>query len=264
MNARLYDPFLGRFLSADPYVYESEALLGYNRYVYALNNPLRYTDPNGEFFVDFHIGEDGFRFAIGLYCFAISFGGDWAGNLNAYALLGFEVTKASFKATAGLKFGINYSVSTGKKSFFASAEASVKFGDKFTASLSALYSITDKSFTSSANVKLGLGKVSLNGKVGWSTKTKWDYDGTVAFDTTKEIKNTKSNTDSSTLAKESKGKTKWSFSTLNNLVSGIPKPKGETLKAVPSPVYYTHNVFFNDRVNRITPLNNRSIGGVIF
>lgn len=264
MNARLYDPLLGRFLSADPYVYESEALLGYNRYVYALNNPLRYTDPNGEFFVDFHIGEDGYRFAIGLYCFAISFGGDWAGNLNAYALLGFEVTKASFKATAGLKFGINYSVSTGKKSFFASAEASVKFGDKFTASLSALYSITDKSFTSSANVKLGLGKVSLNGKVGWSTKTKWDYDGTVAFDTTKEIKNTKSNTDSSTLAKESKGKTKWSFSTLNNLVSGIPKPKGETLKAVPSPVYYTHNVFFNDRVNRITPLNNRSIGGVIF
>jgi RHS repeat-associated protein len=50
MNARLYDPVLGRFLSPDPFV--QDPLLGqnFNRYTYALNNPLRYTDPNGEFF----------------------------------------------------------------------------------------------------------------------------------------------------------------------------------------------------------------------
>lgn len=50
MNARLYDPRLGRFLSADPYVQMPDFSQSFNRYSYALNNPLKYTDPNGEFF----------------------------------------------------------------------------------------------------------------------------------------------------------------------------------------------------------------------
>lgn len=49
MNARLYDPLLGRFLSPDPYVQASEFTQNFNRYSYALNNPLRYTDVTGEF-----------------------------------------------------------------------------------------------------------------------------------------------------------------------------------------------------------------------
>ena len=48
MNARLYDPVLGRFLSPDPYVQMPDFSQSFNRYSYALNNPLRYTDPNGE------------------------------------------------------------------------------------------------------------------------------------------------------------------------------------------------------------------------
>ena len=51
MNARLYDPALGRFLSPDPYVQSPEMTQNFNRYSYALNNPLKYTDPNGEFFL---------------------------------------------------------------------------------------------------------------------------------------------------------------------------------------------------------------------
>lgn len=50
MNARLYDPVLGRFLSPDPFVQASDLSQNYNRYSYALNNPLRYTDPSGKFF----------------------------------------------------------------------------------------------------------------------------------------------------------------------------------------------------------------------
>ena len=49
-NARLYDPVLGRFLSPDPYVQAPDNTQNYNRYSYALNNPLAYTDPDGEFF----------------------------------------------------------------------------------------------------------------------------------------------------------------------------------------------------------------------
>jgi len=47
MNGRIYDPLLGRFLSPDPFVQQPWNLQNYNRYSYALNNPLRYTDPSG-------------------------------------------------------------------------------------------------------------------------------------------------------------------------------------------------------------------------
>ncbi|GHT62536.1 hypothetical protein AGMMS50239_16120 [Bacteroidia bacterium] len=49
MNARLYDPAVGRFLSPDPYVQALGFSQSYNRYAYCLNNPLKYTDENGEF-----------------------------------------------------------------------------------------------------------------------------------------------------------------------------------------------------------------------
>lgn len=56
MNARLYDPLVGRFLSPDPYVQSPDFSQSFNRYNYALNNPLKYTDPNGEFIVPFLAG----------------------------------------------------------------------------------------------------------------------------------------------------------------------------------------------------------------
>lgn len=49
MNARLYDPVLGRMLSPDPYVQDTESTQNFNRYSYALNNPMKFSDPDGEF-----------------------------------------------------------------------------------------------------------------------------------------------------------------------------------------------------------------------
>jgi len=48
MNGRTYDPWLGRMLQPDNYVQAAGYLQNYNRYSYALNNPLRYDDPTGE------------------------------------------------------------------------------------------------------------------------------------------------------------------------------------------------------------------------
>ncbi len=48
-DARLYDPVIGRFISADtvvPVVFNPQAL---NRYTYCLNNPLIYVDPTGHY-----------------------------------------------------------------------------------------------------------------------------------------------------------------------------------------------------------------------
>jgi RHS repeat-associated protein len=50
MNGRVYDPELGRFLSADPFVQDMSDLQSWNRYSYVLNNPLSFTDPSGFFF----------------------------------------------------------------------------------------------------------------------------------------------------------------------------------------------------------------------
>lgn len=47
MNGRLYDPVVGRFLSADPVIQDPENTQSYNRYSYCLNNPLKYIDPSG-------------------------------------------------------------------------------------------------------------------------------------------------------------------------------------------------------------------------
>ncbi len=52
MNGRMYDPFLGRMLSADNFVQDKMGSQGFNRYAYVSNNPLKYTDPTGEFIVE--------------------------------------------------------------------------------------------------------------------------------------------------------------------------------------------------------------------
>ncbi|MFZ5942320.1 MAG: RHS repeat-associated core domain-containing protein [Bacteroidota bacterium] len=51
MSGRVYDPVLGRFLSPDPYIQVPEFPWGFNRYSYCLNNPLVYTDPDGDCFL---------------------------------------------------------------------------------------------------------------------------------------------------------------------------------------------------------------------
>jgi len=47
MNGRIYDPVIGRFLSADPFSQMPEHTQGLNRYSYCMNNPLSFTDPSG-------------------------------------------------------------------------------------------------------------------------------------------------------------------------------------------------------------------------
>ncbi len=53
MNARLYDPDIGRFLSADTIIQFPENTQSYNRYSYVMNNPLSFTDPSGHSSVGF-------------------------------------------------------------------------------------------------------------------------------------------------------------------------------------------------------------------
>lgn len=47
MQARFYDPLVGRFLSTDPIHFQDSNPFTFNRYAYANNNPYRYHDPDG-------------------------------------------------------------------------------------------------------------------------------------------------------------------------------------------------------------------------
>jgi uncharacterized protein RhaS with RHS repeats len=50
MQARYYDPVIGRFYSNDPVGWTPKnPAMSFNRYLYVNNNPYKYTDPNGEF-----------------------------------------------------------------------------------------------------------------------------------------------------------------------------------------------------------------------
>ncbi|QPB84110.1 hypothetical protein CWC22_014365 [Pseudoalteromonas rubra] len=56
MQARYYDPAIGRFYSNDPvdvmgHIGRGNPVHGFNRYTYANNNPYKYVDPDGEFAV---------------------------------------------------------------------------------------------------------------------------------------------------------------------------------------------------------------------
>tara|TARA_R110001592_G_scaffold192828_1_gene439909 strand:- start:811 stop:6438 length:5628 start_codon:yes stop_codon:yes gene_type:complete len=52
MGGRIYDPTLGRFLQADPFIQAPSNSQSYNRYSYVLNNPMSMTDPSGFNFID--------------------------------------------------------------------------------------------------------------------------------------------------------------------------------------------------------------------
>ncbi len=93
MQARYYDPVIGRFYSNDPVdvlgaIERGNPVHGFNRYAYVNNNPYKYTDPDGEF---------------GIVGFAIGFGTELASQYIG----GDEInlTKATVMGVAGALTG---------------------------------------------------------------------------------------------------------------------------------------------------------------
>ena len=128
-NARLYSPYLGRFISPDPLLNSEGGPLDYNPYIYARNNPYKYIDRNGEFglfaiFAAFNAiwstvhnikniirgGWDGV-FLGGLGAVAGAFGG-WAGPAFA-SVVGLETSSAISGAVSGAVSGLVSSTTEG-------------------------------------------------------------------------------------------------------------------------------------------------------
>jgi len=97
MNGRVYDPVLGRFMTADPFIQAPGNLQSYNRYSYVFNNPLAYTDPSGYFSLKKAlkkiwkgIKRDPLRFAVS---FAVSW---YVGGMVGDWLIGQAANTSSF------------------------------------------------------------------------------------------------------------------------------------------------------------------------
>ena len=103
MNGRLYDPVLGRFFSPDNYVQMPDNSQNFNRYSYCLNNPLKYTDPSGEFW----------NLILGAAIGGIF---NWASHgfqLNAKGLGYFATGAVAGAVGAGLASGVNVAMAGG-------------------------------------------------------------------------------------------------------------------------------------------------------
>jgi RHS repeat-associated protein len=128
-NARLYDPALGLFITPDAIVQDPFDPQSLNRYAYARNNPLTYTDPSGHWFlVDDMILGAAMGAAIGGSYAAIT-GGDikrgiltgaisgaafgLAGGLIAEFALPIGETAVLHAMAGGMSGGINAAVTGG-------------------------------------------------------------------------------------------------------------------------------------------------------
>ncbi len=124
MNGRMYDPLMCSFLSVDTYVQDPGNALNFNRYAYCLNNPLRYVDPDGEWFLTWGLdygrrsdgsygvtgGSLGVNFGFG----GFGFHANWANGITvgAYGEIGPHVGNAGLTATFGVDYNFKYQTTT--------------------------------------------------------------------------------------------------------------------------------------------------------
>lgn len=116
MNARLYDPLIGRFLSPDPLIQAPDFTQNHNRYSYALNNPLKFTDKDGKIILSMMFsGLTPFLLGFGNLGAHAERGDDWGGENGAkYFFSGFlaglgadafsRVTTSILASLAGVPF----------------------------------------------------------------------------------------------------------------------------------------------------------------
>lgn len=103
MNGRMYDPILGRFLSPDPFVQAPDFSQNYNSYSYCLNNPLKYTDENGQWFGIDDLFIAGAGFVFGYLSYGLS-EGDWGWKAAGAGAMGASSSWLMFN-TSGLATG---------------------------------------------------------------------------------------------------------------------------------------------------------------
>ena len=163
LRARQYDPETGRFLSPDPVLGSPTNPATLNRYVYVSNNPLRYTDPTGEW-LNIVIGAI-IGAAVGYVGCGLATGGWTSGNCLVAAGAG-----ALIGAVAGATFGASLAIAGSAGLGTAAAGGGFTF-----AGLSGLAAFTFAGAGSGA-VAGGAGYM-LSGGIAVASGKEWQFNG---------------------------------------------------------------------------------------
>lgn len=185
MNARLYDPFNGRFYSPDPYVQAPDFSQSFNRYSYCLNNPLKYTDESGEI-LTWNISTSAVSFGLnfGIWGFGITLSLEGTPKLGIYGEIGPHFGGKAFG------YGLELDITAKETLFVGVTNDKVKFYSSTTigasatigmieAKVSGSYSTNLSDITKGSVVLLASTSVSLDPipiKVGIDYRYKYDFD----------------------------------------------------------------------------------------
>ncbi len=180
MNGRMYDPVMSGFLSPDNYIQSPDFSQSFNRYAYCLNNPLKYVDPDGEFFT-WSISQHGFSIGLNFtpagipLGFGVNVGWADGGSVGLYGEAAYRVGGTGLGAGAGVQQSIDFNFNSGwstSSSVFAYTSYAC-----FTAGGSAGYNWTSGSPFWGVNGGIGFGRSDGNlggglsvgyGSGGWS------------------------------------------------------------------------------------------------
>lgn len=124
LNGRLYDPMIARMFSVDPYIGDPNNSQAYNSYSYALNNPMKYTDKDGNIPI----------IAVALLAGTINFGINEISGKNRtaeYGLKSFGIGAISGVAGAGVGSAVAGSIGFGGAAGGATVGASAGFTSGF-------------------------------------------------------------------------------------------------------------------------------------
>jgi hypothetical protein len=163
MNGRMYDPVVGRFLSPDNYVQAADFSQSYNRYSYCWNNPLKYTDPSGEF-LTWNFGKGGFSIGFNLTPIGIPLGAGlnfgWSDGFSAgaYGEAGYRVGGTGLGSGATVSQGLDYNFKHNSWSTTSSAGAYGSLGAfNAGANISNTHNLTTNQWAINWGVSAGVG-----------------------------------------------------------------------------------------------------------
>ncbi|TCN52474.1 hypothetical protein D0809_00055 [Flavobacterium circumlabens] len=169
MNGRVYDPKLHRFLQPDNFVQDPYNTQSYNRYGYCWNNPLKYTDPSGEWFW--------MAFAVGAIVGAVSGGAGYAAQ--AIQTGNWSWGQFGISVLGGAIIG---GVSGGYASMSCTVTSNAlinAFASGLIAGMMPVYGVQvgDWSFSVSPAIAFGTGgaPIGIAGGVGYSDGRKWSF-----------------------------------------------------------------------------------------
>lgn len=172
MNGRMYDPTNGRMLRPDNYIQDPLNPQNYNRYSYCWNNPLKYTDPSGDFITwNFSPGGGsiGINFTpIGVPLgFGFNFGVGPNASLGVYGEAGVRVGGTGFGYSSVVSQSFDYSITDRSWTTTTTASASASIGFfNFGGSASFAYNFKQKQLTPGWSIYGGLGVGNSDGGVG--------------------------------------------------------------------------------------------------